>query len=184
MNATAEPLSTQAPAWPTELYQMLKRNGVKHVAWVPDGGHAKLIRLCEEDPDMQIIRLTTEEEGVALLAGTHLGGGKGVLLMQSSGVGNCINMLSVPNICQMPLLMLVTMRGEFGEANPWQVPMGGATQTVLEAMDVTVKRADTADCVVELAEGCLQLAFRSSRMAALLIGQRAIGAKTFTEKRN
>lgn len=184
MNDTEAPRSSQATTWPTDLYRMLKRNGITQVAWVPDGGHAQLIRLCEDDKDMQIIRLTTEEEGVALLAGTHLGGAKGVLLMQSSGVGNCINMLSVPNICQMPLLMLVTMRGEFGEANPWQVPMGSATQTVLEAMGVTVKRADTPQDIVEIAEGCLQLAFRSSRMAALLIGQRAVGAKTFTEKQN
>lgn len=100
--------------------------------------------------------------------------------MQSSGVGNCINMLSVPNICQTPLLMLVTMRGDFGEANPWQVPMGNATQTVLEAMGTTVKRADRQEEIVPIAEGCLQLAFRSARMVALLIGQRALGAKTFT----
>lgn len=173
--------SGNASDWPTELYQMLKRNGISQVVWVPDAGHSKLIKLCEADKEIKIVRLATEEEGVALLAGTHLGGKKGVLLMQSSGVGNCINMLSLPNICQMPLLMLVTMRGDFGEANPWQVPMGGATQQVLEAMGTTVKRADRQEDIVPLAEGCTQLAFRSSRMVALLIGQRALGAKTFTE---
>ncbi|GAA4326181.1 thiamine pyrophosphate-binding protein [Pigmentiphaga soli] len=173
-----------AQDWPDRLYRLLKDNGITQVAWVPDGGHSRLIRLYEADPDIRIVRLTTEEEGVALLAGTHLGGARGVLLMQSSGVGNCINMLSLPNICQMPLLMLVTMRGDFGEANPWQVPMASATPAVLEAMGATVKRADTPDDIVETAQGCLQLAFRSSRMVALLIGQRAIGAKTFTETKH
>jgi hypothetical protein len=71
--------------------------------------------------------LTTEEEGIALAAGAWLGGQRAVLLMQSSGVGNCINMLSLPVNCRMPFLTLVTMRGEWGEFNPWQVPMGTAT---------------------------------------------------------
>ena len=71
--------------------------------------------------------LTTEEEGVALLAGAWAGGQRGVLLMQSSGVGNCINMLSLTQIFRFPFLTLVTMRGEWGEFNPWQVPMGSST---------------------------------------------------------
>jgi sulfopyruvate decarboxylase TPP-binding subunit len=78
-----------------------------------------LIKLFHSDPEMRSVSLTTEEEGVAMLAGAWLGGQRGVLLLQSSGVGNCINMLALNQECRIPLLALVTMRGDWGEYNPW-----------------------------------------------------------------
>src|SRR5215470_5023885 len=129
-------------AWPDSIYRVLKRFDVRLVVYVPDSGHADLIRSAHADSDMQSVPLTTEEEGIAVLAGAWLGGRRGVLLMQSSGVGNCLNMLSLIKICRIPLLTLVTMRGEWGEFNPWQVPMGMATQRTLEMMDIQVLRAD------------------------------------------
>ena len=158
---------------------MLKAAGIRQVALVPDAGHAQLIRLCERDRAMRVVRLTTEEEGVALLAGAWLGGDKGVLLMQSSGVGNCINMLSLPLSCGFPLLMLVTMRGDHGEFNPSQVPMGDATQRVLEAVGVIVKRADSLEEIPEMVSGALRLAFNTYRPLAVLFGQKGLGAKDF-----
>ena len=158
---------------------MLKAAGIRQVALVPDAGHAQLIRLCERDRAMRVVRLTTEEEGVALLAGAWLGGDKGVLLMQSSGVGNCINMLSLPLSCSFPLLMLVTMRGDHGEFNPSQVPMGDATQRVLEAVGVIVKRADSLEEIPEMVSGALRLAFNTYRPLAVLFGQKGLGAKDF-----
>jgi sulfopyruvate decarboxylase alpha subunit len=166
-------------AWPDVVHALLRIAGVRQVAIVPDAGHARLIKLCEKDRSMRVVMLTSEEEGVALLAGAWLGGEKGVLLMQSSGVGNCINMLSLPLACQFPLLMLVTMRGEHGEFNPAQIPMGNATQAVLEALGVIVKRADTAADLPEMVSAALRLAFNTYRPIALLIGQRVLGAKDF-----
>jgi sulfopyruvate decarboxylase alpha subunit len=166
-------------AWPDEVHALLKAQGIRQIAIVPDAGHARLITLCEKDKAMRVVRLTTEEEGVALLAGAWLGGEKGVLLMQSSGAGNCINMLSLPIACQFPLLMLVTMRGDHGEFNPAQIPMGNSTQDVLEAIGVIVKRADRAEDVTEMVSGSLRLAFNTYRPVALLIGQRTLGAKDF-----
>ncbi len=166
-------------AWPDEVHALLSAAGVRQVGIVPDAGHARLIRLCEQDKAMRVVRLTTEEEGVALLAGAWLGGEKGVLLMQSSGVGNCINMLGLPIACQFPLLMLVTMRGDHGEFNPAQIPMGNATQAVLEALGVIVKRADTGAEVPEMVSSAMRLAFNTYRPVALLIGQRVSGAKDF-----
>src|SRR5882724_1597118 len=133
------------PSWPDEVYRVLKQAGVVQVGMVPDAGHIRLIRAFEADPETRLVTLTTEEEGVAMLAGAWLGGQRGVLLLQSSGVGNCINMLSLPAILRAPLLMLVTMRGEWGEFNPWQVPMSAATQISLQAIGVRVMRADTPD---------------------------------------
>ena len=158
---------------------MLKAANIRQVALVPDAGHAQLIKLCERDRAMRVVRLTTEEEGVALLGGAWLGGDKGVLLMQSSGAGNCINMLSLPLSCSFPLLMLVTMRGDHGEFNPSQVPMGDSTQRVLEAVGVIVKRADAVQDIPEMVSGALRLAFNTYRPVAALFGQKGLGAKDF-----
>jgi sulfopyruvate decarboxylase alpha subunit len=146
----AKPKKSAAPAWSEKLHQLLKRQNIRQVGFVPDAGHASLIRLCDADRDMRTVRLTTEEEGVALAVGAWLGGEKSVLLMQSSGVGNCINMLSMLSVCQVPLPMLVTMRGDWAEFNPWQVPMGRGSQGVLEEMGVVVNRADREEDVVPL----------------------------------
>lgn len=172
-------MDTAPSDWSQQLYQTLKQHNVRQVSMVPDAGHATLIRLCEADPELKLVRLTTEEEGVALAVGAWIGGDKSVLLMQSSGVGNCINMLSMLTVCQVPLPMFITMRGDWGEFNPWQVPMGRATQNVLEQMGTLVTRADHAGEVAPLAEGTLRIAFNTLRPSALLIGQRLLGAKTF-----
>ena len=166
-------------AWPAEIFAVLKDWGVRQVAYVPDAGHAALIDMCSADESMRIVPLTTEEEGIALLGGAWLGGDKGVLLMQSSGVGNCINMLSLSQNCRFPLLMLVTMRGQHGEFNPWQVPMGQATPDVLKAMGTLLFHADTAAEIGPRTEAAARMAFEGPAQSAVLIGQAVIGAKTF-----
>jgi sulfopyruvate decarboxylase alpha subunit len=128
---------------------------------------------------MHAVTLTSEQEGIALAAGAFLGGKRAALLMQSGGVGNCVNMLSLPSICQMPFLSLITMRGEWGEFNPWQVPMGQSTPRVLKASGVLVYRVDTAEDVVPTVEAALLLAFQSRRSAAVLLSQKLIGTKDF-----
>ncbi|MBM3585986.1 MAG: phosphonopyruvate decarboxylase, partial [Alphaproteobacteria bacterium] len=115
------------PAWPRDVFAALKAADVRQVAYVPDAGHAALIRWAHADPAITATVLTTEEEGVALACGAWLGGQRAVLLMQSSGVGNCINTLGLVASCRFPFLAIVTMCGEWGEFNPWQVPMGQAT---------------------------------------------------------
>ncbi|MCX7931466.1 MAG: phosphonopyruvate decarboxylase [Rhodovarius sp.] len=165
--------------WPETIFALLCRHRIRQVALVPDAGHARLIRLCLAEPSMRVITLTTEEEGVALMLGAWLGGQRAVLLMQSSGVGNCVNMLSLGVLHRTPMPMLVTMRGDYGEFNPAQVPMGQATETVLKAMGTLVNRADTAADIGPAVEATLKFAFHTYRPAATLIGQRLIGAKTF-----
>src|SRR2546425_13351535 len=133
------------PDWPQEVHRALGRAQVRIVGYVPDAGHSRLIELCQGDRKMLSVVLTTEEEGIGLAAGAWLGGEKSVLLMQSSGVGNVINAAGLLKTCRIPLLMIVTMRGEAGEFNSWQVPMGQATPAVLEAMGVSVQRAARAE---------------------------------------
>lgn len=169
----------RAAAWPDQVHGVLGALKVRQVAYVPDSGHARLIELCRADRDMRAVPLTTEEEGVALLAGAWLGGERGVLLMQSSGTGNCINMLGTTAECRFPLLMLVTMRGQWGEFNGWQVPMSQATIPALAAMGVVTQPVDEADRVPETVEAAGRLAFNTGRAVAVLISQRITGAKQF-----
>ena len=172
-------MDTANSHWSEGLHRLLKQQSVTQVNCVPDAGHANLIRLCEADASVALVRLTNEAEGVAQAVGAWLGGAKSVLLMQSSGVGNCINMLSMLTTCQIPLPMLITMRGDWAEFNPWQVPMGHATQKVLEEMGVLVNRADREEDLLPLAEGAMRIAYNTLRPTAVLIGQRLLGAKTF-----
>lgn len=168
-----------APTWPDALYDELVDAGIRQVAYVPDAGHRRLIERFLANPDVHSVSLTTEEEGVAMLAGAFLGGQRGVLLLQSSGVGNCINMLSLNAECRIPLLMIVTMRGEWGEFNPWQITMGRGTQAALEAVGVLVHRVDDAADVVPTVRACAAIAHHTSRAVAVLIGQKVIGTKVF-----
>ncbi len=167
--------------WPRQIFEGLRRRDVRQVAYVPDGGHADLIRHVHAESTMTPITLTTEEEGIAILAGAWLGGQRGVLLMQSSGVGNCVNMLSLTQICRFPLLLLVTMRGEWGEFNPWQTPMGSTTQAVLELMGVRVRRVDDQGDVASTVAAAAAMAFEGGAAMAVLLGQRLIGAKDFAK---
>jgi sulfopyruvate decarboxylase alpha subunit len=170
-----------APAWPAAVYDALKAAGIRQAAYVPDAGHARLIEALHADPEVTPIVLTTEEEGIAIAAGAWLGGQRSVLLMQSSGVGNCINMLSLVPILRFPFLTLVTMRGEWGEFNPWQVPMGSTTQGVFELSGVKVLRASTAAEMPAVLEAAAAQAFNALTPTAVLLSQRLIGAKVFTK---
>src|SRR5581483_9340591 len=174
MSATAA-----AKPWQDELYDLLRRSGITQFAYVPDAGHRVLIDRSLADPDVCSIALTSEEEGVALAAGADLGGARSVLLMQSSGVGNCINMLSLIKGGRFPFLTLVSMRGDFGEGNPWQFPMGQATQPVLEAMGVICLRVERPEDVIPTVSAALTMVYKSGQAVAVLLTQRLIGAKPF-----
>jgi sulfopyruvate decarboxylase alpha subunit len=168
-----------APGWPAAIHAALKAHQVRQVAYVPDGGHAELLRLVHDDPAMTPVLLTSEQEGVGVLAGAWLGGERGVLLMQSSGVGNCVNMLSLVRLCQLPFLALVTMRGEWGEFNPWQVPMGSMTAQAFQLMGIQVQRAETPDEIGPVLNAACAMTFKGGTPMAVLLGQRLIGAKAF-----
>ena len=169
-----------APArWQDELYDLLCRNNITQFAYVPDAGHRVLIDRSLADPGVHSAALTTEEEGVALLAGADLGGARGVLLMQSSGTGNCVNMLSLIKGGRFPFLTLVSMRGDFGDGNPWQFPMGQAVEPVLSAMGVICLRIERPEEVVPTVSAALTMVFQSGNAVAVLLTQKLLGAKQF-----
>jgi sulfopyruvate decarboxylase TPP-binding subunit len=180
-----EPMDETMPAgpgWQDGIFDALKAARVRQVAYVPDAGHARLIRRAIDDPGIEDVVLTTEEEGVALACGAWLGGERAVLLMQSSGVGNCVNMFSLLEAAAFPFFSLVTMRGEHAEFNPWQGPMGKRTQAALELMGIHVLRAERAADVVETVRAGLDAAFEAGDRVAVLLAQRLVGRKRWTRE--
>lgn len=168
--------------WPTDVFATLRRHDVKHIVFVPDAGHATAIRLADADAAVTSVVLTSEEEGVGYLAGAWLGGERGALLMQSSGVGNCLNTLALTQCARFPLLMVVTMRGDWAEFNAWQNPMGQATEAALRLMGVMTWRADRPEDVEPLLHGAASMAFNGDAACAVLLGQRLIGEKEWVRK--
>jgi sulfopyruvate decarboxylase alpha subunit len=180
-DVSSEQAAETAAIWPEQIFAILQRFDVRQVPYVPDAGHSQLIERVLGSSSMRGIVLTTEEEGVALLAGAWAGGQRGVLLMQSSGVGNCINLLSLTQVFRFPFLTLVTMRGEWGEFNPWQVPMGSSTPGVLELAGVKVLRASHPEEVGEVMEAAASQAYNACTPTAVLLSQRLIGTKVFVK---
>ncbi|HXX08411.1 MAG TPA: thiamine pyrophosphate-binding protein [Pseudolabrys sp.] len=174
-------MSAHAHDWPDRLFDTLKRGGIRQVGYVPDAGHARLIERCRADDEIHDVALTTEEEGIALAAGAWLGGERAALLMQSSGLGNCINMLSLARTCRFPLLMLITMRGEWEEFNPWQVPMGSIVDPVLKLCEADIYRVRAPDEVAGAAERAVQHVFGGEHIAAVILSQELIGKKVWTK---
>jgi sulfopyruvate decarboxylase alpha subunit len=174
--------SVAATDWPAEIHRALNSQGVRQVSYVPDAGHKRLIELCHADKGMKAVPLTTEEEGIGLAAGAWLGGERAALLMQSSGVGNCLNALTLAANCAFPLLVLVTMRGEWGEFNPWQIPMGQAATDALRLIGVRTLRLERAEEAGATVTAAAKLAFEGYGMVAVLVSQAMIGTKSFGDK--
>ncbi len=168
-----------ADGWPSDVHAVFREKAIRQIGTVPDAGLTRLLNLLDADNAMRVMTLTREDEGIGLTTGAWLGGERAALLMQSSGVGNVINALSLPAVCKTPCLMLVTMRGQWGETNAWQVPMGGATPALLNAMGVVCYPVDHADAVGETTAAAADMAFEGGVATAVLISQRVIGAKAF-----
>jgi len=160
----------------------MKARDIRTVCTVPDGGLTQLLQMVASDATMRLVTLSTEEEGMGVVTGQWLGGKRAMVAMQSSGVGNCINALGFPAAYRAPCLMLVTMRGQWGEFNPWQNAMGGAVRPTLEAVGVRCFPVDRAEEVGETFAAAADMAFNGKLSAAVLVSQRIIGAKGFGQK--
>jgi len=167
--------------WQQAVYDVIKSSGISLVGYVPDAGHAALIDYAINDKEVHDVVMTTEEEGIPLCAGAWLGGMRSLLLMQSSGVGNCVNMLSLQRTARFPMVIIVTMRGEYAELNPWQIPMGSTTQAVLELCDFKVERVDDAAEAAETVQAAIDFAYNSNVGVAVLLSQKMLGRKKWVE---
>jgi sulfopyruvate decarboxylase TPP-binding subunit len=183
-DADLVPNSTQptGPRWFEQAFDVFREFKIRQVPYLPDGALAPLIEKCAQNPEMIVTPLTTEEEGIMLIAGAWLGGDRSAMLIQCGGVGNCVNMFSLLSVCTIPCVMLVTMRGVWGEFNPWQVPMGKATRGCFELFDFSILDMDRESEAAETVRAACQLAYGGGRRVAVLVSQRMLGAKTFREQ--
>ena len=168
--------------WRDDIFEVFQDHDIKQVYHVPDAGHSRLIESCQKSNSVRTLALTTEEEGIAIAAGAWLGGQRSALLMQSSGVGNTINMVGLTKTLRFPFLTLITMRGDYGEFNSWQYPMGQGTPKVLEAMCMLLYSVDKAEDVKATVDAAARSAFHGGQSVAVLLRQKLIGIKTFGKK--
>ncbi len=167
--------------WQQDMFDAIKELDIKQVGYVPDAGHSAVIRMCHADTDLKVAVMSNEAEGMGLAAGAWLGGDRSVILMQSSGVGNCANALTLIENCRFPLLMIITMRGEWAEFNPWQFPMSRATPGLLELMGTRIFRVDREEDAADTVRGAGRFAFDGNLSAAVLLSQKMIGSKDWNK---
>ena len=154
----------------TLIYRGLKEAGVRIVSALPETWLVHLIRMAEEDREMTLVRLAKEEEGVGISTGAHLAGVKSAMLMQNHGFLAAINgIVSCGQLYRIPLLMLISDRGSFGEKDPWQTEGGGVTEHVLDALRIPFDRLEAPEHVGQRIAKAQTLAYSASRPVALLL---------------
>ncbi len=154
------------------IYQALKACGVRVVSALPETWLVHLIRMAEDDPEMTLVRLAKEEEGVGISAGAHFAGVKSAMLMQNHGLLAAINgIVSCAQLYRIPLLMLISQRGSFGEKDPWQTEGGGVTEHVLQALRIPYDCLDAPEQVGKQVAKAQTLAYSASRPVALLLSR-------------
>ncbi len=165
--------------WSKLVFDKLVDAGVSLFSHVPDFGNTYIIKMADAHNETRSVLLSSEQEGVAIAAGADLVGERAVVCMQSSGVGNCPNYLSLVKGGRFPMLLIVTMRGDYGEENHWQYPVGQAVTPILEAMGVQVIQVDREDELEHATEAAISAAFVGGQGVALVLSQKFLGAKAF-----
>ncbi|MDH3739876.1 MAG: thiamine pyrophosphate-binding protein [Alphaproteobacteria bacterium] len=165
--------------WPGVMFDNLRDAGIKLFTHVPDAGNDQLIAIAEEHNETDALLLTSEEEGIAICAGADLAGQRAILCMQSSGLGNCMNYLSLAKGARFPVLMMISMRGDYGEQNPWQYPMGEAAETLLKSMGIQIFKVEERGDLERATVAAVDASGKGAHAAAIVLGQKFLGAKGF-----
>jgi sulfopyruvate decarboxylase alpha subunit len=164
--------------WSKAVADALRRNGIRTFVTVPDFIVSQVLEHLWADPECRVITATREEEAVGILSGAYLAGERGALLMQNSGLGNCVNALASLNVAaQIPLVMVISHRGDLGEYNPAQVPMGQAAERILEALEVRTSQPHTLEAFESEADGLIKLAYTRSLPVAFLLPNDLTGGR-------
>lgn len=162
------------PAWAVGVCSGLHAAGCRHIVYVPDNPLSHVLRAIEaRHPDLRTTLATREEEAAGIAAGIYLGGGRPALMLQSSGLGNAINAVAsllVPY--QIPVAIVISMRGDSHEWNAAQVPLGRAVPAILDALAITHATAPSADAVAETVRTATATAFSTRLPVACLLPRR------------
>ena len=165
-------------SWSKHVADVLRRNDIRLFATVPDYVVSHVLEHLGADPECRVVTVTREEEGVGLLSGAWLAGRRGALLMQNSGLGNCVNALASLNLAsQIPIVLVVSHRGDLGEFNPAQVPMGQATGPILDALGIRYIRPSSIAELESQGDGLVKLAYTRALPVAVLLPSELTGGK-------
>ena len=166
--------------WADTIVQALKDSDVSLVAYVPDISIHQVTKLMQDDPYFHVVSATREEEAIGIAVGSYAVGRNAAVFMQSSGFGNCVNAIASLCIpCRVPIPLFINMRGEVGEMNPWQYPMGQAVEPVLEAMGILTIRVERIEDLEDATQAASAAAFKGGQGVALILSQKFLGAKPF-----
>ena len=161
------PVSTQNSR---VIFDALKEVGVRLISALPETWSVHLIQMAEDDPEVTLVRLNKEEEGVGISTGAHFAGRKSAMLMQNHGFLASVNgIVSLAHLYRIPLLMLISYRGEMGERDPWQTQGGLSTEPLLQALDIPYRKLSGPDRVSKEIKEAQTLAETSQRPVALLL---------------
>jgi sulfopyruvate decarboxylase alpha subunit len=164
--------------WGRAMAEILWRNDIRHFATVPDYIVSQVLKHLWADPESTVVTATREEEGLGILSGAYLAGRRGALLMQNSGLGNCVNTLGSLNVAsQIPVVLVISHRGDIGEFNAAQVPMGQATEAILDSVDVRHVMPTTVEELDLVADGLIKLAYTRSMPVAFILPAQLTGGK-------
>ena len=166
------------PEWPKHVAGVLKRNEISLYTTVPDSIVGQVLDELTPDEDLNVITACREEEGLGILSGAYLAGKRGALLMQNSGLGGCINTLASLNVAaQIPVVMVISHRGDIGEFNPAQVPMGQAAERILDSLDIRHVSPKTVEEFEVVGDGLIKLAYTRSLPVAFILPPELTGGK-------
>jgi sulfopyruvate decarboxylase alpha subunit len=164
--------------WPAKIVSTLKANDICSISYVPDSVIGRILKVAEKDPYFHFTALAREEEGIGIIAGEYFGGRYGCLMMQSAGLGNCINALASLAIpYQIPFMMLISQRGELGEFNACHVVMGKALRRILEALGIQHFTIDREDELETILNGAIKTAYTCGQPVAVILSSVLVGWK-------
>ncbi len=164
--------------WSKHMADVLRRNGIRLFATVPDYIVTQVLEHLWSDSQCRVVTVCREEEGLGLLSGAFMAGRRGALIMQNSGLGNCVNTLGSLNVAsQIPVVLVMSHRGDLGEFNPAQVPVGQAAERILEALDIrSLMPRSIADLEAQ-ADGLIKLGYTRSLPVAFILPAELTGGK-------
>ena len=152
------------------VFDALKACGIRLMSALPETWLVHLIRLADEDPDVTLVRLAKEEEGVGVSTGAHLAGVKSAMLMQNHGFLASVNgIVSCAQLYRIPLLMVISHRGTFGERDPWQTEGGALTEDLLRTLRIPFTCLERPEHVARRVADAQTLSYASNKPAALLL---------------
>ena len=164
--------------WPDQIVSILKANNICSISFVPDAVIGKILKIAQKDSYFHFTTLAREEEGIGIIAGEYFGGRYGVLMMQSAGLGNCVNALASLAIpYQIPMLILISQRGELGEFNACHTVMGKAIRRILDALGIQHYSVHREDDMETILNGAIKTAYSSEQPVAVILSTALVGWK-------